>query len=126
MSDLIALQMNKLPSDISNIILELCGYHKLRNGKFISQLNKNDDIFKLLLNIPLVKNSSIMLIIRTERMRNSWYDKIITIETETNEDYKDDYSTELVYYRNYDCSWYDTDHDKPVKVIREAYENINY
>jgi len=37
-----------LPTDISNIILEFAGYHKFRTGKYINQLDKSKEIFKLL------------------------------------------------------------------------------
>jgi hypothetical protein len=43
-----------LPQDIIDYILTIAGYHKYRNGKFITQLDQTKDIFKLLIKIPLL------------------------------------------------------------------------
>ena len=62
----------KLPPDILNYILELCGFHKLRNGKYCVLLDRRKDIFNLLLNITFNLNGWISLPIKTQRFRNSF------------------------------------------------------
>ena len=52
-----------LPNDIVDIIMEYANY-KLRNGKYIRQLDKNLSIFRLISNIELIKNGSIELFVK--------------------------------------------------------------
>jgi len=47
--------MNKLPSEIINIILEYQGYHSNRNGKYICKLNLNSEKYDLLKKRPVIK-----------------------------------------------------------------------
>jgi len=46
-----------IPIEIINIILEYCGYHKYRNGKFMKQLKIEN--YEKLLSIPPKKNGSV-------------------------------------------------------------------
>jgi hypothetical protein len=128
MSVHISRQIIRLPTDIQFIILELIGYHKLRNGKYITQLDKNEEIFNKLLNIPLVIASSIMLPIRTSWLRQSWCDKIIKIETHTlDEEIEIYYEYNQYYVRYYSVSWYEYDYDDSIHpIMNEASFMLDY
>jgi hypothetical protein len=106
MSIILTPKIYNIPSDILNYILELAGYHKYRNGKYITQLNKNDIIFNLLYNIPLVKDSRVDFTIKCERKR-IWYDKVMVIGFTEEMWYPDDFPYEC--YRYYQCNWYRVD-----------------
>jgi hypothetical protein len=47
--------MEKLPSEIIDIILEFQGYHRLRNGKYITQLNLNDKKYDKVKRKPMIQ-----------------------------------------------------------------------
>ena len=121
MSVNISRQLIRLPTDIQFIILELIGYHKLRNGKYITQLDKNEEIFKKILNIPLVINSAIMLPIRVKWLRKTWCYKIIKIETETLYYDYNEYNEYNEYYKDcvryYSVKWYEYDYDDSIHPI---------
>jgi len=103
-SKLIAL----LPQEIIDYILNIVGYHKLRNGKFITQLDKKKDIFKKLIKIPLFKSCNVRLYVKTKFMHKTYCDKIITLYSfDYYSDNYDDFGDILI--RSYDCSWYSYD-----------------
>ena len=97
-----------LPKDIIDYILNIAGYHKFRNGKFITQLDFNKNIFKLLIKMPLFKQCNVKLYVKTKFFSKTYCDKIITlyIFDYYNDNY-DDYGDILM--RTYDCSWYSYD-----------------
>jgi len=97
-----------LPRDIIDYILIISGYHKFRNGKFIAQLDKTKDIYKLLIKIPLFKSCNVKLYVKTKFLSKTYCDKIITLNIFTyyNDNY-DDYGDIII--RSYDCSWYSYD-----------------
>ena len=81
-----------LPSSIIDYILEIAGYHKFRNGKYIAQLDKSK--FKKLMSIPPLIFNKVQFIIKSLLFNSSYCDKIITIKI-------------INYYiYSYDCSWY--------------------
>jgi len=89
-----------LPEDAILHILHLAGFIRLRNGKFIPQLNRQYLIFRHLRLIPSFRNCEVKLVIQTKWFRRSFCDQIITLKN--------------VYYhgelkRIYDCSWYEYD-----------------
>ena len=43
-----------LPPELNNRILEFLGYHKYRNGKYMKQIPRNDERYKLLKTIPKI------------------------------------------------------------------------
>ena len=47
--------MDKIPSEIINLILEYQGYHSNRNGKYICKLNLDSEKYDLLKKIPIVQ-----------------------------------------------------------------------
>ena len=58
------MELYKLPIEIINIILEFLNYHKFRNGKYITQLNKNLPIFRSLSNINLIEDGKVELFVK--------------------------------------------------------------
>ena len=46
--------MTHLPMDTVNIILEFSGYHKIRNGKLMRQIAKDDQRYRMIKQIPPV------------------------------------------------------------------------
>lgn len=48
--------METLPKDIIDIILEYQGYHKWRNGKYITRLNVENKKYDQLKRLPIPKN----------------------------------------------------------------------
>jgi|LakMenEpi03Aug12_release.lakeMendotaPanAssembly.Ray.scaffolds.fasta_scaffold2329439_1 hypothetical protein len=54
-----------LPLDITNLILEFSGYHRLRNKKYMVQLNLNsrliNQLYQDLLTRPQMKNGFVIL-----------------------------------------------------------------
>ena len=44
--------MNRLPTDINNLILEYAGKIKWRNGKYLGQIPKDDERYAFLRTIP--------------------------------------------------------------------------
>jgi hypothetical protein len=89
-----------LPTDTILHILHLVGYIRLRNGKYMHQLNRNYTIFKHLKFIPCFRGSEVKLFIQTKWFRKSFCDQIITLKMEY-------YNDELK--RIYNCSWYEYD-----------------
>lgn len=57
--------MNTLPADLINLILEFTGYHKLRNGKYLKQLDMNsrriNRLYRRLLLRPQTANGFVIL-----------------------------------------------------------------
>jgi len=108
-----------LPDDIINYILLITGYHKIRNGKFMVQLDKNQHIFPLLQEISLIDRGQILLHIGTfydEEDETKYRDKVITISSigETN------------FFYHYTTSWYEHNkysHNywKHIKCIEHIY-----
>jgi len=116
-----------LPQVIIDCILELVGYYKWRNGKYMTQLDKRQDIFRLLKLVPRFEGWSVRLYVKTEWFRKRWCDKMISLYVihnmhnihhhqlynldDDDNDYLDnDYHD---YYNNltriYDSSWYEYD-----------------
>ena len=97
--------ISNLPQVLVDYILEIVGYHKCRNGKYIAQLDKTKDIFKQLIKIPLFEGWSVRLYIRSELLAKTYCDKIISLykisylDIDTNE-------TSRILTKVYDCSWY--------------------
>jgi len=71
--------IENLPLDIFNLIFEYTGYHKLRNGKYMVQIKKNNPIYDNLLKMPVISDGRVMLLVKTEWFRKSFCDKIITL-----------------------------------------------
>jgi len=47
---------SRLPPEIINQILEFEGYHKYRKGKYIKQISRNDERYKLLKTMPKIRS----------------------------------------------------------------------
>jgi hypothetical protein len=75
--------INKLSQDIINYILIIAGHYKYRNGKFIGQLDKREEIFERLLKIPLFKNQGVRFCVKTIQISTikqpTFIDKIIDL-----------------------------------------------
>jgi len=61
-----------VPTDLTNLILEFTGYHRLRSGKYMRQLNfTKTKLIKRLQNKfetrPIVKNGYVILIFSEEK-----------------------------------------------------------
>jgi hypothetical protein len=69
-----------LPEEILINILHLVGCIKLRNGLYITQLNRNYKIFKQVEGIPRFINWEVRLPVKTEWFRKSFCDKMIRLE----------------------------------------------
>ena len=109
-----------LPDDIMNYILLIAGYHKLRNGKFIVQLDKNNPIFLLLREIPLIDRGQILLRIGTfydEEDESKYRDKVIAINLCFGE-------TGVFYH--YTSSWYENHEGWPNLRHIRCIEHIHY
>jgi hypothetical protein len=107
-----------LPEDVLIHILHLAGFIRLRNGKYIPQINRNLLIFKELRMIPsFVGRSEIQLFIKTQWFRKSFCDKIITLKTVY-------YNNELT--RDYECSWYEYDEANAQHHIKSEDHYITY
>jgi hypothetical protein len=89
-----------LPEDAILHILHLAGYIRLRNGKYMPQINRLNPIYKYLRMIPRFRSSEVKLFIQTKWFRRSFCDQIITLKNVF-------YNDELK--RVYDCSWYEYD-----------------
>jgi len=109
-----------LPQVIIDYILDLAGYYKWRNGKYMAQLDKTQDIFKLLKLVPRFEGWSVRLYVKTEWFRRRWCDKMISLYVIHNvnnhynyniyhndDDY--DYHNHNNLTRVYDSSWYEYD-----------------
>lgn len=97
-----------LPQNIIDYILTIAGYHKYRNGKFITQLDQTKNIFKLLIKIPLLQSSQVKLYVKTKFFSKTYCDKIITLYIFNY--YNDNYDNfGDILMRSYDCSWYSYD-----------------
>ena len=68
-----------LPKEIINLILEYTGY-KLRNGRYIKQLDKikNIQISNLLTNMNLIVDGRVVLFLKKIK-RKYWNDKLIVL-----------------------------------------------
>lgn len=107
-----------LPEDILIHILHLAGLIRLRNGKYMSQINRNFHIFKELTMIPsFVGRSEIQLFIKTQWLNKSFCDKIISLRSVY-------YYNELA--REYDCSWYEYDKANAQQHIHTEDNYITY
>jgi hypothetical protein len=49
--------MNYLPIEIVNLILEYQGYHSYRNGKYVKKLHIHNDVIELLMNMKKIKKN---------------------------------------------------------------------
>ena len=113
-----------LPQVIIDYILDLAGFYKWRNGKYMTQLDKTQDIFKLLNLVPRFEGWSVRLYVKTEWFRKRWCDKMISLYVihnvnNNNQLYYNDYHDydydDYNYYddnnltRVYDSSWYEYD-----------------
>jgi len=107
-----------LPEDVLLHILHLAGVIRLRNDKYMPQINRNFPIFKQLRMIPsFVGRSEIQLFIKTQWFRRSFCDKIITLKTLY-------YNNELI--RDYECSWYEYDEANAQHHIKSEDHYITY
>ena len=68
-----------LPIEIINYILELSGYHKYRNGRFMVQLNKSKPIYSLLTNIPKYQDYYVELPVKLAWFKNILCYKVIQL-----------------------------------------------
>jgi hypothetical protein len=102
--------INKLSQDIINYILVIAGYYKYRNGKFIGQLDKREEIFERLLKMPLFENQGVRFRVKTMQISTieqpTFIDKIIDLYVtnyyeNTNEDGEPEGENNFV--RKYSC-----------------------
>lgn len=63
---------NYLPQDIIQYILSYNDTIKYRNGKYMNQISKDDDRYKLLLNIPLLDTDHCGILIRYIPTKTLW------------------------------------------------------
>ena len=88
-----------LPQVIIDYILDLAGFYKWRNGKYMTQLDKTQDIFKLLKLVPRFEGWSVRLYVKTEWFRRRWCDKMISLYVIHNINNHHNYQ---IYYNDYD------------------------
>lgn len=107
-----SILVNSLPQEIVAHIYEYTGY-KLRNGIYMRQLDKKMEIFKLLLDIPIISNGEVELFIKG--FKRKWYCEKkfkIKYENETNQYYLkvsvDEHDWDDSFYEVdvYDEYWY--------------------
>jgi hypothetical protein len=70
------MELYELPIEIINLILEFSNYHKFRNGKYITQLDKNLPIFRSLTNIDLIEDGKVELFVKYVKRKNYCTHKI--------------------------------------------------
>ena len=127
-----------LPKDIINYILVISGYHKLRNRKYITQLDKNTPIFKELSNlrafdwcVRLPVKSAWIWKYKTDNNKQErvLHEKIISLYSlKVPENYYDE-EEEMIFsnivLNVYDCSLYERNiHNRKLKRILTL-ENIS-
>jgi hypothetical protein len=100
-----------LPIDIINYILLFSGYHKWRNGMYIVQIDKTNNIFNMLKNMSLFTDWFVKLHINTQLFNKTLYDKIITLYKiniiTPNTEYSNSLNDDDSLLKVYDCSWYE-------------------
>ena len=102
----------KLPEDIIIYILHFSGFLKLRNGKYMNQINTNFSIYKKLEKVPRFINWKVRLPVKTAWIRKSFCDKMIVLG---NVNYSD--QTIPTIGRKYQVSWYEFDYEGEMHKI---------
>jgi hypothetical protein len=108
------MELYELPIEIINLILEFLNYHKFRNGKYITQLDKNLPIFRSLTNINLIEDGKVELFVKYVKRKTYCVHKIKIIyftdlgcycikEALDEPDYDYDIEHEITIYNIY---WY--------------------
>ena len=77
--------MTTLPKELEREIFDFAGY-KLRNGKYMRQLDKNKELEKLLTERPQIENDKVTIDLNWKKYHNEAIIKCIEIN-ENNESY---------------------------------------
>lgn len=91
--------MNLLPLELVNRILEYAGKMKCRNGKYMNQIDPDDDRYTMLKNMPKIIPNVV----------SGWSIHIPPLYNSSGKKYK------RIYYNKYVCSW---TYDKPYITTR--------
>ncbi len=81
----ITIKMTTLPKELEREIFDFAGY-KLRNSKYMRQLNKNEELKKLLLERPQIENDKVTIDLYWKKYHNEAIIKCIEIN-ENHESY---------------------------------------